>query len=316
MDIAKYAGLFFTRSEYVYLPGLGNLEIRKAPSTYSSEFGMISPSKAEILFKPTIGVIDDSFANFVANNERVSIASAANAISDFGKRVKAEISEGSRVEIPGIGHFYNNNGQVGFEVSPNYEYVPKSIPVFKNVSDSEEYRKEKGIKEIIENTTIKDLSGDDEIVLERVKINYPKLITLILIGLLVLGGIGYLVYYFINQENAEPKVEQTTAADLDVPSTPQTPQNADTQALKDTVKMTTLGSAGEVPVIVNEYTQQSSADARVRKLSNIGYKVESVVKDSVYYVVVHLAASSQGDQFVADSIRPILNPRYDVRVLK
>ena len=111
-------------------------------------------------------------------------------------------------------------------------------------------------------------------------------------------------------------MEQTTAADLDVPSTPQTPQNADTQALKDTVKMTTLGSAGEVPVIVNEYTQQSGADARVRKLSNIGYKVESVVKDSVYYVVVHLAASSQGDQFVADSIRPILNPRYDVRVLK
>ncbi|MBX9448223.1 MAG: HU family DNA-binding protein [Taibaiella sp.] len=307
---------FFTRSEYVYLPGLGNLEIRKAPSTYSSEFGMISPSKAEILFKPTIGVIDDSFANFVANNERVSIASAANAISDFGKRVKAEIAEGSRVEIPGIGHFYNNNGQVGFEVSPNYEYVPKSIPVFKNVSDSEEYRKEKGIKEIIENTTIKDLSGDDEIVLERVKINYPKLITLILIGLLVLGGIGYLVYYFINQGNAEPKVEQTTAADLDVPPTPQAPQNADTQVIKDTVKMTALGSAGEVPVIVNEYTQQPSADARVRKLSNIGYKVESIVKDSVYYVVVHLAASSQGDQFVADSIRPILNPRYDVRVLK
>lgn len=310
MDIAKYAGLFFSRSEYLYLPGLGNLEIQKSPSSYSSEFGTIKPGTAEIIFKPTIGVIDDSFSNFVANNERVSIASAANAIADFAKRVKADIFNGDTVEIPGVGRFYNNNGAVGFEVSESYEYVPKSIPVFKNVSKTEEYQTEKGIPEIIENTPYRELSGDDEVEFEKVKINYGKLFALILIALIILGGIGYLIYSFTtNSDTPSNQTEQVSGQDLD--ASPTTPTIIDSTRIQDSI-----ANAGIVRVIVNEYKTASSAEARQKRLSNINYDTEVVNRgDSVYYVIVKFPASEKGPQFLADSIKPVLNPRYNVRVL-
>lgn len=309
MDIAKYAGLFFNRSEYVYLPGLGNLEIKKSPSAYSSEFGTINPATAEIIFKPTIGVIDDSFANFVANNERVSIASAANAIADFAKHAKAEIFSGNTVEIPGIGRFINNDGKVGFEVSESFEYVPKSIPVFKNVSKTEPYQKEKGIHEIIENTPYRELSGDDEVEMEKVKINYGKLIALILTALIILGGIGYLIYSLATGSNSDNATEQTTGRDLDAP--PTAPVVVDSARIKDS-----LANAGIVKIIVNEYTQISSAEARQKKLSSINYDAEVVNRgDSIYFVIVKFPISEKGAQFLADSIKPVLNPRFNVRLL-
>lgn len=127
MDIAKYAGLYFQRSEFLYLPGLGNLEIQKKSSIYNQNQGAIQAPENSIIFKPTLGVIDDSFANFVANNERISIAAASNGISDFTKTAKVELYNGNKVEIPGLGSFYQDNGQIKFEVSPDFVYTPKSL---------------------------------------------------------------------------------------------------------------------------------------------------------------------------------------------
>lgn len=311
MDIAKYAGLFFVRSEYVYLPGLGNLEIKKGHSSYSSEMGAITPGKVEVIYTPTLGIIDDSFANFIANNERISIAAAANAIAEFTKRVKADVLQGNKVEIPGIGHFYNKDGRISFEVSEDFEYVPKPIPVFKNVSRTEEYQREKGIREIIEETPYRELSGDDEIELEPVKVNYAKLITLILIALIILGGIGYLIYSLTtnNGTDAEKSTnEQVVGQDIDVP---QQPIVVDSARIQDSI-----ANAGFVRVIVNEYKNEKPAQARLKKLTSINYDVELVTQDSMYYIVVKLPASDKGPDFVVDSIRRILNPNYNARIYK
>lgn len=310
MDIAKYAGLFFLKSEYVYLPGLGNLEIKKTTTGYSSETGSTGPPIGEITFRPTIGVIDDAFANFVANNERVSLASAANAISDFGKRVKAAVIDGEKVEIPGIGEFYDNGGVVGFNIQPDFEYKPKAIPIFKNVSKTEEYKKEKDIKEIIQNTHFSQPTSEDEIELEKPKVNYAKLITLILLGIGVLVGIGFLISSLMTETNSTP-VENQKSKDIDETTLLQKEEKADSIATAEAA----MKNNSEVSIIVNEYSDTFKANARVSKLNSIPYNAKRIDTDSTIYVVVVMPNSEKGGQFLADSIKPILNPRYDVRVL-
>ncbi len=317
MDIAKYAGLYFQRSEFLYLPGLGNLEIQKQPGAYNNTKGEVSGSDYQIIFKPTLGVIDDSFANFVANNERISIAAASNGISDFTKTAKVELYNGNKVEIPGLGSFYQDNGQIKFEVSPDFVYTPKSIPVFQNVSNQNEYKQEENVKDIIANTSFSTPTSADEIELDKGKINYGKVALLILLGLIVLGGLGYLVYY-MTTSNPKPVTEQTTQDLEPTPAPNPNPIDSNqTQDATDTNQVAnTIQNTGKVSIIVNEYSTQTKAEARVKKLESIPYEASFIQKDSVYLVVVQLPASAKGTQFVADSIKPILNPNGNVRPLE
>lgn len=318
MDIAKYAGLYFQRSEFLYLPGLGNLEIQKKSSIYNQNQGAIQAPENSIIFKPTLGVIDDSFANFVANNERISIAAASNGISDFTKAAKTELSNGNKVEIPGLGSFFQENGQINFEVSPHFVYTPKSIPVFQNVSNQDAYKQEDNIKEIIANTSFSTPTSEDEIELEKGKINYGKVVLLILLGLAVLGGLGYLIYYMTSGSDTKTPTEQTTQ-DLEPTPAPnnnqidsnQTQNTTDTNLVDNSTQ-----NAGKIAIIVNEYSTEAKAEARVKRLQSIPYEASFIQKDSIYLVVVQLPASEKGAQFVADSIKPILNPNYNVRPLE
>lgn len=317
MDIAKYAGLFFLRSEYIYLPGIGNLEIKKSPSYYDSESRQVLPGEASVTFKPSVGVIDDAFANFVANNERISIASAANAISDFGLFVKRAVADNTEVEIPAIGHFFNNNGTIDFRINEKYVYVPKSIPIFKNVSRTEEFAKEKDIKTIIETTEFKIPNAHEEIELEKPKVNYGKLTLLILIAVLVLGAISYIVFQVINEnasDDTKPKTE--VKKDIDPAEVNQVKDSINLATGVDTMSSTVAPQSGtDYKVIVNEYKALSTAETRKKKLESFAYNSEIHTKDSVtYYVVVNIPKSNGDEQVVIDSIKKLLNPRFDVRL--
>lgn len=313
MDIAKYAGLFFLRSEYIYLPGIGNLEIKKSASRYDSETNQVVPGDVVVTFKPSVGVIDDAFANFVANNERISIASAANAINEFGNHVKKAIADNVETEIPGIGFFYNNNGKIDFRVSDKYVYVPKSIPIFKNVSKSEEYSKEKDIKTIIETTEFKLPTAHDEIELEKPKVNYGKLTILIILVFLALGVIGYIVYQVIN-ENAEDKPKTEVNKDIDPTVIPK-PVDSNQTNTNDSLSTNTNANSDEYKIIVNEYNNPNSAESRKKKLDSYDYKTEVLTKDSIkYFVVVNIPKSNGEQDKVVDSVKRMLNPKFDVRI--
>lgn len=312
MDIAKYIGLFFLRTEYVYLPGIGNLEIKKSPSAYSSELGQISPPTADVVFSSTIGVIDDSFANFVANNERISLAAAANAISEFSRFVKKEIHESRTVEIPGIGNFYNKAGVIDFKTNDNFEYKPKAIPNFKNAT-KEYSRKEESIQEIYENTEFKTPNAQEYIELEKPKINYGKLIMLIILAVLVLGGLGYLIYYLSQPDNTVKTATNTENA-INAENSVNTNSIIDSMQNDSSNVATPTQSGNEYHIISNEYKTLAQAEARSNRLNSINYNTEVRTKDSsIFYVVVKIP-STQAQEVAVDSIKKLLNPRYDVRI--
>lgn len=314
MDIAKYAGLFFLRSEYIYLPGIGNLEIKKSPSYYDSESRQVLPGEATVTFKPSVGVIDDAFANFVANNERISIASAANAISDFGLHVKRAVGDNNEVEIPGIGYFFNNNGTIDFRINDKYVYVPKSIPIFKNVSRTEEFAKEKDIKTIIQTTEFKIPNAHEEIELEKPKVNYAKLTMLILLAVLVLGVLSYIIYQVVN-ENAPDETKPKKEVKKDIDPTTVAPPKDTTQLANPSDSTSTVSNGVDYKIVVNEYTVLSTAENRKKRLESFNYNTEILTKDSAtYYVIVNIPKTQGEQQAVIDSIKNILNPRFDVRI--
>ena len=76
MDVAKYIGLFLLKNNFVYIHGLGNLELRKRPASFNGE--ALQGSTYEVVMTP-MGSIDDNLANFIATNEQISISKASNA---------------------------------------------------------------------------------------------------------------------------------------------------------------------------------------------------------------------------------------------
>src|SRR4051812_46690046 len=125
MDIAKYIGLFLLKNNFVYLPGLGNLEITKNAATYDGQ--QLLPATYTVSLTPT-GSIDDSLANFIATNEQTSISKASNSLREFSIQSRLELNEGKEVVIPSIGKFVSANGKVIFITDPGFQKTPPAIP--------------------------------------------------------------------------------------------------------------------------------------------------------------------------------------------
>jgi len=128
MDVAKYIGLFLLKNNFVYIHGLGNLELRKKPATYEGD--ALKPPTYDVQLTPS-GSIDDNLANFIANNEQISISKASNALREFSIQAKADLQAGKDVEIPAIGKFTETNGKISFVTNPAFNYTPPSLPVIK-----------------------------------------------------------------------------------------------------------------------------------------------------------------------------------------
>lgn len=124
MDVAKYIGLFLLKNNFVYINGLGNLELIKHPASYLD--GQLIPSYCEVIIG-TSGSIDDNLSNFIANNEQISISKASNALREFSTQVKLELEQGREVLIPAIGKLIEVSGKVQFITDSKLQFRASNI---------------------------------------------------------------------------------------------------------------------------------------------------------------------------------------------
>jgi hypothetical protein len=296
MDIAKYIGLFLLKNNYAYIPGLGNLELKKRPASHDGQ--ALKAPAYEIILTPG-GSIDDSLANFIATNEQISISKAANGLREFSTQSKAELQAGKEVVIPALGKLVEINGKFQFVTDPHIQYTPPAIPTVKHVAHSQERQAEQ--KAIYSNPNI-----------TKKEVNWGKIalfvaIPVVLIVAVVLG---------MNYMNAQP--EEVATVDTPVVEQPvvQTPPPApiDTAAVDTTTAApaTTMQTAGGMlnfKVIIKEGSK-SSIDKRAAQLQKIGKTVEVVMKDSsTYYLLVPIAAMPADTAHVIDSLRAFYNPK-------
>lgn len=316
MDIAKYVGLFLLKNEYCFMPGIGSLQVEKRPSVYDKETQKMLPPVYEVKYRQVGGSIDDSFANFIANNERISIAHAANHLKDFCALAKMDMREGKDVVIPGIGKFTGGpNDSIHFATDPHLHIEGKAIPFFKN-SPAVTLKKEEAISNIIERTNIREPKADEAIEYQAPSVNWGKIVILIAIVLVLIGG-GIFLYWYLNKNKAEkaapPVVEQTTPE----PQTPVVTPKPDTAVQAATPTVAADGSA-TYKVALHQYPTRDKAESRVAKLKSYGNStVELYAKDSAnFYVVMSVTSPLADTSRVVDSLRRQFNPGGKVEVIR
>lgn len=307
MDIAKYTGLFLVKNEYCYLPGIGSLQIIKKPAKYDKEAGNMMPPEYTVVYEQGYGSIDDSFANFIANNERISIAHASNYLKDYCHDMKQRLQEGEEVVIPAIGKFKMDAQQViGFETDPHLNVKGKTIPIFKN-SATVEQKKEDALTKIIENTEIREPKGDEEIIIKPPTINWSKIIVLILV---IVGLIAALVYFITNLSKS--KSQETTEV---TPAVQQQAHTIDEETNKGLSQESVATKSDSYMVAIKEYQHYEDAARRMNQLNTYGNHTLVWTEDSsVFYVVISLP-NSKDKQKAVDSLRIFFNPEGNVRVV-
>ncbi len=298
MDIAKYIGLFLLKNNFVYLHGLGNLELKKKAARYEGD--ALHAPEYDVVLTPG-GSIDDTLANFIATHEQTSISKAANALREFSTATRAELAAGKDVDVPGVGKFVEVNGLVRFVANPHLQHVPTPVPMIrmaKRTEDQPDFRRD----------TQEDTS--------RSEIAWGKIALLALLAIAVIVG-GIFAYRYFSNSAPTPVATTDTAV-----AQPATPPPAVTVPLDTTSRPTdTMGAnmpaaalpastSGEWTVVLNAYPSRGAADRRASTLTKNGNKVEILARDSTNYLVVMRLPQSLGDTTrMLDSLRRFFNPK-------
>jgi nucleoid DNA-binding protein len=288
MDIAKYIGLFLLKNNFVYLHGLGNLELKKKPASYDGD--ALHAPEYDVVLTPG-GSIDDNLANYIATHEQISISKAANALREFSTATRAEMAAGKEVEIPGIGKFVEEqSGVVRFLANPHLNHVPPPVPMLrmsKRLEETPDFRRD----------TTDSGSGADSSGIAWGRIALLGLLMLVVIGGIVIG------YRYISAPDA-PAVADTAAAPVI------------SEPLAPLIDTPVAPQPSGYTIVVNTYYTRAAADRRVGTLTKAGHQAEVISRDSTSHLVtLHVAASSADTTRMLDSLRRFFNPK-GVYILK
>jgi nucleoid DNA-binding protein len=292
MDIAKYIGLYLLKNNFCYIHGLGNLELKKRPATYTD--GALNAPSYEVTLSHT-GSIDDNLANFIATNEQISISKAANALRDFTTNARAELQAGNEVVIPSIGKFVEMDGRIRFITEPKLQYTPPSIPTIKNSPTIASTTQQKSNYE----TTSFEYAPRSNYQTESKQVNWGKIIMLIIAIAAVLGAIIFGMNYMQNNNTTNTEVAPPPA-DTAVAATE--PLVSDSTLAADSAAQNVGGPAIiekdsmlQFRVVLNEYADSASAGKRFRKLASFKNPVEMVVMPDGKYAVLYSVSVTAAD---------------------
>lgn len=315
MDIAKYIGLFLVKYQYCNLPNLGDFAVTKKAASYSD--GQVRAPEYEVRFSFSGGLIDDAFPNFIATNERTSIANAANAVKDFCTQTKLTLAEGGTIVIPGFGKFVQTNGKNDFIPDQNIHVETPGIPIFKiNTAATRSSIEGATIAELHEKMQLKEPSLQDDIVIKPPKVNWSKVIILLLIVGVVLALVGGAIWY-MNNNNKEQT--ETPAPAPPVTNEAPAPTAADSNALAaDTTAQPVVpaGTPGAYTFAILNFKDKESAEKKEKQLKGFGHDVAlKSVSDS--NIILTLTLPAVADTLAAkDSLRRFFNPKGTVNIIK
>ena len=270
MEIEKYIGQFLLKNSFCYIHGLGNLELVKRPAVHDGK-ALQAPSYEVVVTAG--GSIDDSFANFIATNEQISISKAANALREFSIQARKDMQAGKEVPVPGIGKFTEENGRIRFTTDANFRFTPAGIPTLKNSKQLEEQKLTPPHKPSFPPPA------------KANSVNWP-MVFIVAVLLIILGGGGYGFWYYQQQQRAKevvPVVPMIDTTPVAQPIADTMNKPVDTMAAKPVVDTNAMN---EYKLIIGEYNTKAKAESRFRRLKIDGKRIELVTKDSVNFQVL------------------------------
>jgi len=286
MDIAKYIGLFLLKNNFVYLHGLGNLELKKKPATYDGD--ALHAPEYDVMLTPG-GSIDDTLANYIATHEQTSISKAANTLREFSTATRAELAAGKEVEITGIGKFVEQNGVIRFVTNPHLEHTPPAVPMLrmsKRLEEAPDFRRE----------SLDSSSGGDGQGFAMGRIGFLVLLLAVVIAAVVFG---------IRYMNSPDEVTVTDS----LVTQPAATSPVITQPIDSASVAPAIPTSGYT-IVVNTYQTRAGADRRAATMTANGNQVQVINKDSSNYLVtLHVDTPPADTTRMLDSLRRFFNPK-------
>ncbi len=314
MDVAKYIGLFLLKNNFVYIHGLGNLELRKKSASYDGS--SLQPPAYEIVMSSQ-GSIDDNLANFIATNEQISISKASNALREFSQAARAELQAGKPVVIPAVGSFVEERGKIVFVTDANFSYAPPSIPSIRVARRQDEtvYTTNADIP------VVKPRYIDPDTEVETTGISWVKIAAWGIILIAVCAGAYFGIQYMRSHDNTNvaPLIQPVLTDSLQQPASvnivDSTQLEVDSMARMNAADSALLS----FDVIVNTYTNLAKAQERAGKLKSYGHHAEMVAEDdsSAFYVIIPITNIAPADtSALLDSFRRTFRPVNGIKMLQ
>lgn len=305
MDIAKYIGLFLLKNHYCYIHGLGNLELIKRPAYTSGK--TLEAGAYEVVVTQS-GSIDDSFANFIATNEQISISKAANTLREFSIQTRKDLSEGKEVVIPNIGKYVQEGNKIRFVTDDKFSFKPAGLPVLENSKRVEDQR-----SNTLPNIPMYPAPKKAD------SVNWTMVI-LIMVLLIIVGGGGYGIYYYFGLQKSKNAASQAVAPapkPIVVDTTAKMQPSVavvDSARLRDSLaankQPTTAVTApvdpaamGHFQFVIGDYNTEARAQRRCVLLKE-GKNTVSVkrVDSTLYYIVTDINCRVSDTLHVKDSL--------------
>lgn len=320
MEVAKYIAQFLLKNNFVYVHGLGNLELKRKPSRHDGE--VLLPPSYEVIMTP-MGSIDDNLANYIATNEQISISKASNALREFSMQARADMHKGQSVEIPGIGKFSEERGRTIFTTDPNFLHKAPPIPTVKyakRVAEPEPLIPQQPIPDYTygvtpETTTAhnsKDYSGSG--------ISWVK-VGLLVVAVAALGAAAYLGIRYMNRNNATHEMPLIVAPDslktdslsvvTDTVANPQSNIGMDSTDVVNSNAVVSKEGLLSFDVLINTYDNLAKAQRRTDRLKSYGNNVVlQIAEDSTeFYVIMPITNLAAADTAkLLDSLSRNFNP--------
>jgi hypothetical protein len=303
MDIARYIGLFLLKNKYCCMQGLGNLELKKKPASYDGT--NVSAGGYEAILNPT-GSIDDALANFIANNEHVSIAKASNEIREFIAQTKSELAAGQSVAIPSVGRYVMLNGRLQFELDPAFSLPgqPVAAPNPTHAAAAAEARREAEARAQAERMQSSSSSGN--------KVNWG-VVALWSFILLIVGAIAFFAIRYFGNAQADNTPDSIMLDTIQAPPVQAAPPVVKDSTAVDSAAMqaaaTPVSDTISFNLLIGSYKTLAAAQKREKQLNGYGHAVTILSKDSTTHYVIKTMRSLPADTArIRDSIGKMLNP--------
>lgn len=289
MNVARYIGLFLLKNEQCYVHGLGTLQLLRKAATYDGQ--SLHPYWYEVTISSG-GNVDESLANFIANNEQISITKATNSLKDFSTEAQTRLKAGEEVELPQLGKFTWQDGRVGFITAPHLQHKAPAILAQKGVSLKHNERPDgNGKKFVLPTAPINSNYGAEQQQQpiappmpqvrqymqkpqeQKEKLNWAR----ILFVLILLPVLAALTYYGYMRYVAPKKAVPQSVPALTAPETVEdiTPMASDSTEMADSAVIAEDSISGIVtPPVLPEPTveKQKPAETETQQPSKIANK--------------------------------------------
>lgn len=299
MNVAKYIGLFLLKNEQCYVHGLGTLQLLRKAATFDGQH--LHPAYHEVIITAG-GNVDESLANYIANNEQISITKASNALKDFSTETKNQLQAGNQVSLPHIGKFNQQDGRIGFITAPQLQFKAPPIPAQKGISLQHNERPPIPHQPFVLPTAPVQpaMMPMDSIAPampqvrqymqkpteERERLNWARIIFVILLLAAMAGGAyyGYMWYMAPKKKTqAQPTLtapetidEEETTPLVDSTVSDSTSTLSDSTTAKDTIPATTAATPVTTPTTPVEKPKENKPTAQVPPPTTTNQKLRSL----------------------------------------